>query len=70
MEKFRTFASEYGEFINYEHDRGARDIGMHLTRKLSSGKEQLTNLPGVRELLRKDAERQVENETPSQSCSG
>ncbi|WP_153915977.1 DUF4365 domain-containing protein [Shewanella sp. TC10] len=43
MEKFRAFASEYGEFINYEHDRGARDIGMHLTRKLSSGKEQLTS---------------------------
>jgi len=42
MEKFRLFASEFGEFINYEHDRGARDIGIHLTHKLSSGKERLS----------------------------
>lgn len=43
MEKFRTLASGFGEFINYEHDRGARDIGMHLTHKLSSGKERLSS---------------------------
>lgn len=43
MEKFRSIATEYGEFINYEHDRGARDIGVHLTHKLSSGKERLSS---------------------------
>ncbi len=42
MEKFRTFASKFGEFVNYEHDRGARDIGLHLTHKLGSGKERLS----------------------------
>lgn len=42
MEKFRAFASGFGEFINYEHDRGARDIGLHLTHPLSSGKERLS----------------------------
>lgn len=42
MEKFRSLASEFGEFVNYEHDRGARDIGIHLTHKLSSGKERLS----------------------------
>lgn len=42
MEKFRTLASKFGEFVNYEHDRGARDIGVHLTHKLSSGKERLS----------------------------
>lgn len=43
MEKFRSIASEFGEFINYEHDRGARDLGMHLTHKLASGKERLSS---------------------------
>lgn len=43
MEKFRAIASRYGEFVHYEHDRGARDIGLHLTRKFSSGKEQMTS---------------------------
>lgn len=43
MQKFRAIASNFGEFICYEHDRGARDIGMHLTRKLTSGKEQVTS---------------------------
>ena len=43
MEKFRGIASDFGEFVNYEHDRGARDIGMHLTHKLSSGKERLSS---------------------------
>lgn len=42
MEKFRAFASKFGEFVKYEHDRGARDIGLHLTQKLRSGKERLT----------------------------
>lgn len=43
MDKFRSIATDFGEFINYEHDRGARDIGMHLTHKLSSGKERLSS---------------------------
>ncbi len=43
MEKFRSLASEFGEFVNYEHDRGARDIGLHLTHKLNSGKERLSS---------------------------
>lgn len=43
MEKFRVFASKFGEFVNYEHDRGARDIGIHLTHKLASGKERLSS---------------------------
>jgi len=42
MEKFRVFASQFGEFVRYEHDRGARDIGLHLTHKLSSGSERLS----------------------------
>jgi hypothetical protein len=42
MEKFRHFASQFGEFVNYEHDRGARDIGLHLTHRLRSGKERLS----------------------------
>lgn len=42
MEKFRSLASQFGEFVKYEHDRGARDIGIHLTHKLSSGNERLS----------------------------
>ena len=42
MEKFRAFAADFGEFVNYEHDRGARDIGLHLTHALSSGKERVS----------------------------
>lgn len=43
MEKFRVFASQFGEFVKYEHDRGARDIGLHLTHKLKSGQEQMSS---------------------------
>ena len=43
MEKFRAFAGRFGEFVNYEHDRGARDIGIHLTHKLASGKERISS---------------------------
>lgn len=43
MEKFRMFASQFGEFVQYEHDRGARDIGLHLTHKLKSGQERLSS---------------------------
>ena len=42
MEKFRSLATEFGELVNYEHDRGARDIGVHLTHRLSSGNERLS----------------------------
>lgn len=43
MEKFRAFASSFGEFVSYEHDRGARDIGLHLTQRFNSGKERLSS---------------------------
>jgi len=41
-EKFRSFASHYGEFVHYERDRGARDIGLHFIKPLPSGKEEIT----------------------------
>jgi Domain of unknown function (DUF4365) len=43
MEKFRQFASEFGEFVTYERDRGARDIGLHLTHQLKSGQERMSS---------------------------
>jgi hypothetical protein len=39
MARFRGIAADHGEFVLYERDRGARDIGLHLTRKLRSGGE-------------------------------
>ena len=30
-EKFRTLVRQFGEFVNYERDRAAIDIGVHLT---------------------------------------
>ncbi len=41
MGRFRSLASDYGEFVFYERDRGARDIGLHLTRMRASGGEVL-----------------------------
>ncbi len=41
-EKFRLLAARHGEFVKYERDRGARDIGLHLTRRLVSGAEVLS----------------------------
>ncbi len=41
-EKFRLLAAGYGEFVYYERDRGARDVGLHLTRQQASGDEVLT----------------------------
>ncbi len=32
MQKFRVLASSYGEFVEYERDRAARDIGLHFTQ--------------------------------------
>ena len=43
MGKFRAFVAEFGEYVSYERDRGARDIGVHLTQKLKSGKEKLSS---------------------------
>ena len=40
--KFRLLASNFGEFVFYERDRGARDIGLHLTRKRVSGSEEVS----------------------------
>ena len=42
MEKFRSLAAEYGEIVRYERDRGARDIGVHLTHRMRSGEERLS----------------------------
>lgn len=36
-EKFRSLAKPYGEFVRYERDRAAIDIGLHLTKKADSG---------------------------------
>lgn len=43
MQKFRHLAAGFGEFVTYERDRGARDVGLHLTHKLSSGKERASS---------------------------
>jgi len=43
MQKFRVLAGKFGEFVIYERDRGARDLGLHLTRRLSSGEERLSS---------------------------
>lgn len=42
-QKFRTFCAQFGEFVTYERDRAARDIGLHLTHKLRSGRERLSS---------------------------
>lgn len=41
-QKFREFAGNFGEFVVYERDRGARDIGLHLTKESSDGGERVT----------------------------
>lgn len=41
-EKFRLLASRFGEFVSYERDRAARDIGLHLPYKSPSRGEQLS----------------------------
>lgn len=43
MAKFEQLASRHGVFVKYERDRAARDIGLHLTKDLKSGKKQVTN---------------------------
>lgn len=44
MEKFRTLAANFGEFVAYERDRAARDIGLAFTRPKKSGGEVVTNV--------------------------
>lgn len=39
LAKFRALAAPFGEFVTYERDRGARDIGLHFTRRQPSGEE-------------------------------
>lgn len=41
--KFSKFVAGFGEVVNYERDRGARDIGIHLTRKKLSGSEVMSS---------------------------
>src|SRR6266850_119213 len=36
VEKFRSLARPFGEFVKYERDRAALDAGIHLTTKTSS----------------------------------
>jgi len=43
MAKFKEFASEYGEFVNYERDRCGRDIGIHFIQRLQNGEEKVTS---------------------------
>jgi len=53
-EKFRGLARPYGEFVQYERDRAAIDIGLHLTQTTTSRYRSLSNtriwvqLKGVR----------------------
>ncbi|MDT0501760.1 MULTISPECIES: DUF4365 domain-containing protein [unclassified Halomonas] len=42
MAKFRNLAANFGEIVQYENDKGARDIGLHLTEKRKSGSERVT----------------------------
>lgn len=42
MGKFRELAARFGEFVQYERDRGARDIGLHLTRRKPDGSEDMS----------------------------
>ena len=43
MQKFRELAGQFGEFVEYERDRGARDIGLHLSHKMEDGSERLSS---------------------------
>lgn len=42
MSKFRELASCFGEFVEYERDRAARDIGMHFTESRADGSEVMS----------------------------
>ena len=41
--KFRELAAKHGEFVTYERDRAARDIGVHITEPLASGKQRVSS---------------------------
>ena len=43
MAKFEQLATNHGVFVKYERDRAARDIGLHLTKDMESGKKHVTN---------------------------
>ena len=43
MAKFKNFAAKFGEFVTYERDRAARDIGLHLTKPRRGGKKQVSS---------------------------
>jgi hypothetical protein len=43
MQKFRSFAAQFGHFVEYERDIATRDIGLHLTEPLASGAVKLTS---------------------------
>lgn len=43
MARFEALATKHGVFVKYERDRAARDIGLHLTKDMRSGKRQVTN---------------------------
>lgn len=43
MAKFKAFSSQFGEFVTYERDRAARDIGLHLTKEVNGGGRQVTS---------------------------
>ena len=40
---FRARVAPFGEFVLYERDRAARDIGVHLSKPSQQGGQQLTN---------------------------
>ncbi len=61
-ERFRNLARPYGEFIQYERDRAAIDVGLHLTQKTASRYRSLSNtriwiqLKGIRSSTLKPAD--------------
>ena len=40
--EFKARTARFGEFVFYERDRAARDIGLHLTRTMTTGAESLS----------------------------
>lgn len=42
-QKFNELAGEFGEFVEYKRDRGARDVGLHLTYRRSDGSERVSS---------------------------
>lgn len=38
-QKFRAHVANFGEFVAYERDRGARDIGLHLVRSMGTSQK-------------------------------